>query len=306
MPRALSTGEVAGIVDEYRNATHNALDAGFDGVELHAASGYLPEQFLSSSTNHRTDRYGGTLVNRARFILEVVAGMASAGGSGRVGIKISPEMNFNDIRDATPADTYRYLVKQLDLLNLAYLHVARSKSELDYPALLKPLFHGHYLHGGGLTRETALALVERGQADGVVFGSLLLANPDLVQRFSWMHHSIHRTATRFIRRVQPDTSTTRRWHLPRRAMAGPNCVRFSFRHPFGKARGLVRSCLINACCQYDNARRGRRALARHDPRFALQRRVAELLARDGGLIHRPTFHDREHGHSLVVSAGGFG
>ncbi len=183
MPRALSTGEVAGIVDEYRNATHNALDAGFDGVELHAASGYLPEQFLSSSTNHRTDRYGGTLVNRARFILEVVAGMASAGGSGRVGIKISPEMNFNDIRDATPADTYRYLVKQLDLLNLAYLHVARSKSELDYPALLKPLFHGHYLHGGGLTRETALALVERGQADGVVFGSLLLANPDLVQRF---------------------------------------------------------------------------------------------------------------------------
>ena len=183
MPRALATDEVVAIVDEYRTATRNALDAGFDGVELHAASGYLPEQFLSSATNHRTDRYGGTLAHRARFILELIAAMTGEVGSERIGIKISPEMNFNDISDATPQDTYRYLVEQLAPLDLAYLHVARSKSAFDYRALLRPLFGGAYLQGGGLTRDTAQSLVEHGQADAVVFGSLFLANPDLVQRF---------------------------------------------------------------------------------------------------------------------------
>lgn len=183
MPRALTTDEVSDVVNEYRLATHNALEAGFDGVELHAASGYLPEQFLSSSTNQRTDRYGGSLANRARFILDVLEAMTAEAGSDRVGIKIAPEMGFNDISDATPQETYRYLVEQLATLKLAYLHVARTKSEFDYRAWLRPLFHGPYLQGGGLTRESAAALVEQGQADAVVFGSLYLANPDLVQRF---------------------------------------------------------------------------------------------------------------------------
>lgn len=183
MPRALTADEVAGVVDDYRAAARNALRAGFDGVELHAASGYLPEQFLSSSTNHRTDRYGGTLAHRARFILEVLAAMIDEVGSERVGIKISPEMNFNDISDATPQETYRYLVEQIDPLKLAYLHVARSKSAFDYRALLRPLFNGAYLHGGGMTKASAQALLEQGLADAVVFGSLYLANPDLVQRF---------------------------------------------------------------------------------------------------------------------------
>jgi N-ethylmaleimide reductase len=182
-PRALTTEEVGDVVNAYRIATHNALEAGFDGVELHAASGYLPEQFLSSSTNQRTDRYGGSLANRARFILEVLAAMTAEAGSDRVGIKISPEMGFNDISDATPQETYRYLVEQLAPLNLAYLHVARNKSEFDYRALLRPLFNGTYLHGGGLTKESAAAMIAQGDTDAAVFGSLYLANPDLNQRF---------------------------------------------------------------------------------------------------------------------------
>ena len=183
MPRALTTEEVSGVVNEYRIATRHALEAGFDGVELHAASGYLPEQFLSSSTNRRTDRYGGSLANRARFILEVLQAMAAEAGGDRVGIQIAPEMGFNDISDATPQETYRYLVEQLAPFKLAYLHVARTRSEFDYRALLRPLFQGPYLQGGGLTRDSAATLIAQGQADAVVFGSLYLANPDLVQRF---------------------------------------------------------------------------------------------------------------------------
>lgn len=183
MPRALTTDEVVGVVEDYRRATRNALEAGFDGVELHAASGYLPEQFLSSSTNQRTDRYGGSLEHRARFILEVLAAMSAEAGSDRVGIKISPEMGFNDISDATPQATYRYLVEQLAPLKLAYLHVARTKSAFDYRALLRPLFKGTYLQGGGLDQASASTLIAQGDADAAVFGSLYLANPDLLQRF---------------------------------------------------------------------------------------------------------------------------
>ena len=181
-PRALATDEIIAVVNEYRRATHNALQAGFDGVELHAAAGYLPEQFLSSKTNQRIDRYGGPTENRARFILQVLTAMTMEAGSGRVGIKISPEMGFNDISDATPQETYRYLVEQLAPLNLAYLHVAQKKAQFDYRALLRPLFKGPYLHGGGLTKDTAQALIAQGQADAAVFGNLYLANPDLIQR----------------------------------------------------------------------------------------------------------------------------
>lgn len=183
VPRALATDEVSGVVNEYRQATRNALEADFDGVELHAASGYLPEQFLSSGTNRRSDRYGGSLANRVRFIMEVLAAMTAEAGSRRVGIKISPEMGFNDISDVAPQETYRHLVEQLAPLDLAYLHVARGKSEFDYRALLRPLFDGTYLHGGGLTKATAQALIAQNHADAAVFGSLYLANTDLIQRF---------------------------------------------------------------------------------------------------------------------------
>ncbi|MFC0666520.1 alkene reductase [Azotobacter chroococcum] len=182
-PHALSVGEIASVIEGYRQAARRAVEAGFDGVELHAASGYLPEQFLSSGSNRRNDEYGGSLANRARFVLEVLSAMASEIGGDRVGIKISPEMNFNDIVDANPQETYTYLVEQLRGLDLAYLHVALFGASTDYHALLHPLFDGSYLIGGGLDQHSAESLLADGQADAAVFGSAFLANPDLPERF---------------------------------------------------------------------------------------------------------------------------
>lgn len=182
-PRALSVAEIAGVVDDYRQATRRALDAGFDGVELHAASGYLPEQFLSSGSNQRQDQYGGSVENRARFVLEVLSTMAAQAGADRVGIKISPEMNYNSITDGAPQETYAYLVDQLRGRGLAYLHVALFGAKVDYHALLRPRFDGAYLLGGGLTQDSAERTLAEGKADATVFGSAFLANPDLPERF---------------------------------------------------------------------------------------------------------------------------
>ncbi|MGF6753273.1 alkene reductase [Paraburkholderia sp. GAS42] len=182
-PRALRLDEIAGVVDEYRMATRRALEAGFDGVELHAASGYLPEQFLSSGSNQREDEYGGSVANRTRFVLEVLDAMVAEAGGDRVGIKISPEMNFNDISDAAPQETYTYLVERLRGFNLAYLHVALFGTSVDYHAMLRPRFDGAYLVGGGLDQAAAENLLAEGRADATVFGGAFLANPDLPERF---------------------------------------------------------------------------------------------------------------------------
>lgn len=182
-PHELSVDEIAGTIDDYRQATRRALQAGFDGVELHAASGYLPEQFLSSGSNQRQDQYGGSLEGRARFVLEVLAAMIAEAGADRVGIKISPEMNYNSITDAEPQQTYRYLVGKLHAMGLAYLHVALFGTQVDYHAMLRPLFGGTYLIGGGLTQESAEAFLAEGKGDAAVFGSAFLANPDLPERF---------------------------------------------------------------------------------------------------------------------------
>jgi N-ethylmaleimide reductase len=182
-PRALAISEIPAIVEDYRHATRLALETGFDGVELHAASGYLPEQFLSSETNLREDAYGGSIANRARFALEVLEAMTGEAGGDRVGIKISPEMKFNDIEDAQPVETYTHLVDQLARFGLAYMHVALFGTPTDYHGLLKPRFAGTYLLGGGLTRQTAGDLLASGKADAAVFGGLFLANPDLPERF---------------------------------------------------------------------------------------------------------------------------
>src|SRR5579864_2230902 len=182
-PRALRLDEIAGVVDEYRMATRHALEAGFDGVELHDASGYLPEQFLSSGSNHREDEYGGSMANRARFVLEALDAMMAEAGGDRVGIKISPEMNFNDISDAAPQETYTHLVEQLRGRNLAYLHVALFGTSVDYHTLLRPRFNGAYLIGGGLDQAAAENLLAEGRADATVFGGAFLANPDLPERF---------------------------------------------------------------------------------------------------------------------------
>lgn len=182
-PRELSLDEIAGVIADFRMATRRALEAGFDGIELHTASGYLPEQFLSSGSNQRQDQYGGSVANRARFVLEVLGAMAAEAGGDRIGIKISPEMGFNDCVDANPQETYTYLVEQLRGLNLAYLHVALFGAKADYHALLRPRFNGAYLIGGGLDQKSAEAALADGRADATVFGGAFLANPDLPERF---------------------------------------------------------------------------------------------------------------------------
>lgn len=182
-PRALETSEIPGIVAEYARAAARAIEAGFDGVELHAASGYLPMQFLSSGTNLRTDQYGGSAANRARFSIEALEAISKAVGAERVGIKISPEMAFNDISDANPQETYTTLVRAIGNTGLAYLHVGLFGTPVDYHGLLKPLFKGAYLAGGGLDQSKAEALIGAGRADAAVLGALFLANPDLPERF---------------------------------------------------------------------------------------------------------------------------
>lgn len=182
-PHVMTVSEIAEVVESYRQSARRAIEAGFDGVELHAASGYLPEQFLSTGSNQRDDQYGGSVENRARFVLEVLAAMVSEVGADRVGIKISPEMNFNGIVDANPQETYTYLVKQLRELKLAYLHVALFGAKFDYHSVLRPLFDGSYLIGSGQTKDGAESLIAEGKADAAVFGSAFLANPDLPERF---------------------------------------------------------------------------------------------------------------------------
>ncbi len=185
-PRALELAEIPEVIAQYAHAVRCALDAGFDGVELHAASGFLPMQFLCSGTNLRTDAYGGSAERRARFTLEALEAMAAVAGPGRVGIKISPESAHNDARDAAPVETYGTLVAEIAHLKPAYLHVAAAPgASADYHALLRPLFRGAYFAGGGLNRDSATELIASGRADAAVFGELFLANPDLPARFAY-------------------------------------------------------------------------------------------------------------------------
>jgi len=181
-PRGIELAEVPLVIEEYASATRNAVVAGFDGVELHAASGYLPNQFLSPGSNRRSDAYGGTIENRIRFVVETLEAMAAAAGSpGRVGIKVSPGMNFNDIHDDDPLPTCLALVKAIAPLRLAYLHVMRTGIAAE--AALRPAFPGTLLLGGGFLKDEANDVLADGRADAIVFGSSYLANPDLVKRF---------------------------------------------------------------------------------------------------------------------------
>ena len=183
-PRALELNEIPGVIEEYAQATRNALAAGFDGVELHSASGYLPMQFLSTGTNKRTDAYGGAVTNRIRFVVEALEAMiAAAGSSQRVGIKISPAMPFNDCTDDDPIETYTTLVKAISPLNLAYLHALRTTIPNTFE-LLRPLFKGPFAAGGGFDLEKGNALLGSGGADFIVFGKLMTSNPDLPHRFA--------------------------------------------------------------------------------------------------------------------------
>ncbi|HEX7887708.1 MAG TPA: alkene reductase [Phenylobacterium sp.] len=183
MPRALTTAEVQETIADYGRAARRAREAGFDAVELHCSTGYLPEQFLASKTNHRDDRYGGSIENRARFVIETLEALIEVMGADRVGIKLSPEFGFNDLTDATPQETYRHLVQTIAPMGLAYLNVALGNVDFDYHGLFRPLFPGSYLYGSGLTKGKADNLLESGAADAAVFGALFVANPDLPRRF---------------------------------------------------------------------------------------------------------------------------
>lgn len=192
-PRALETDEIAGIVADYAKAAENAKAAGFDAVELHGANGYLIDQFLRSGTNTRTDSYGGSVQNRNRFMLEVVAAVTDVLGGGRVGIRFSPNGTFNGMSDSDPASTFGYAVEQLNRFNLAFLHVIEplvDDHHMSPPSgatrvagLLRQLFKGPYILNGGITRELGDKLIAEGAADAVAFGVPFISNPDLVERF---------------------------------------------------------------------------------------------------------------------------
>lgn len=190
MPRALALDEMAGIVEDYRRAARRAQDAGFDGVEVHAANGYLLEQFLRDSTNHRDDRYGGSIENRARLTLEVVDAVTGVWGAGRVGLRLSPlSTAIGDIAlDSTPQATHEYLVRRLGERGLAYLHVVEGQMHGDHTTAaidleaLKRAFGGAYIANNGYDRARALSATASGQADMVAFGRAFIGNPDLVAR----------------------------------------------------------------------------------------------------------------------------
>lgn len=190
VPRALRTDEVPALIEEFRQGAKNAKAAGFDGVEVHGANGYLLDQFLEDGTNDRKDQYGGNVENRARLLLEVIAAVTEVWGSDRVGVRLSPGGTFNDMCDCHPQETFGYVVRKLAPLNLAYLHLiepAPPQGEHPMPDLsarfFRPLYPGTLIVAGGYTLERANAALRSGMADLVAFGQLYLANPDLVERF---------------------------------------------------------------------------------------------------------------------------
>jgi len=189
-PRALESGEIPGIIQQYRDAARNALAAGFDGVEIHAANGYLIEQFLRDSTNKRTDAYGGSRENRARFLLEVIEAVTGVCGGERVGIRLSPLSTVNDIGpDSDPEATYGYVVERLNDFGLVYIHIIEglTRGPREVPGgfdlqNLRRSFKGLYIANNGYDLALALEARRRNLADLVAFGRLYIANPDLVER----------------------------------------------------------------------------------------------------------------------------
>lgn len=186
-PRALRTDELPAIVDQYRQAAKRARDAGFDGVEIHAANGYLLDQFLRDGTNRRNDNYGGSLENRARLLMEVLSAVLEIWEPVHVGVRISPENPYNDMHDSNPQTTFEFVARALSGKGLGYLHVVEGdmgsdERSLDYRQI-RDHFDGYYMANGAYDKVRAQAAIRRGDADMVSFGKLLLANPDLVQRF---------------------------------------------------------------------------------------------------------------------------
>lgn len=189
-PRTLETDEISGIIEQFRKGAENALAAGFDGVEIHGANGYLLDQFLRDGTNKRTDQYGGSIENRARLHLEVTEAVVSVWGADRVGMRLSPSGTFNSMHDSNPEATFGYLVEALNRFGLAYLHLLES-SEADLrhggtavpTTYFRQIFKGTLMTNAGYDREKGDAVLASGGADLVSFGTLFIANPDLPERF---------------------------------------------------------------------------------------------------------------------------
>ncbi|MFV8324834.1 alkene reductase [Flavobacterium sp. ZS1P14] len=190
-PRALTTIEVKQIIQDYKQAAVNAMEAGFDGVELHAAFGYLPNEFLAESANQRTDEYGGTIENRNRFVLEIMQEMVNTIGSNKVAIRLSPTNTFNAMEHSDPVSQYTPLIAELNKMPLAYIHLMNAMAPLDnYPHYPKNVMETFgrlsnlpIIANAGYSRETGEAELEKGIAKMISYGSLFLANPDLPRRF---------------------------------------------------------------------------------------------------------------------------
>jgi N-ethylmaleimide reductase len=190
--RALSIPEIASIVEDYRRAAERAQDAGFEGVELHSANGYLLDQFLQDGSNKRTDEYGGSIENRSRFLLEVVSALTSVWGGERVAVRIGPNGTWNGMSDSNPDALFTYVAQQLNRFGLAYLHIIEPRVKGNVvihegqaavaSGQLRKIFTGKILAAGGFEPDSAESIVEKGDADAVTFGRYFVSNPDLPRR----------------------------------------------------------------------------------------------------------------------------
>jgi len=183
-PRALETAEIPGVVEAYRKAAMNAQMAGFDGVEIHGANGYLLDQFLQDSTNKRTDDYGGPVQNRARLMLEVTDAVLSVWDAGLVGMHLAPRMDAHDVGDSDRLGTFSYVARELGARGIAFICAREHKAADWIGPQLKTIFGGVYIANEGFTQESAHAALDAGEADAVAFGKLYIANPDLAERFA--------------------------------------------------------------------------------------------------------------------------
>ncbi|MGA2551519.1 MAG: alkene reductase [Burkholderiaceae bacterium] len=182
-PRALALDEIPLIVAAFRRGAENAQRAGFDGVEVHGANGYLLDQFLQDKSNHRTDAYGGPVENRARLLLEVVDACIAIWGEGRVGVHLAPRGDAHDMGDSDRTTTFSYVARELGRRRIAFICAREALGEDRLGPTLKKAFGGAYIANEGFTQESAQTLIDQGDADGVAFGKLFIANPDLPRRF---------------------------------------------------------------------------------------------------------------------------
>ena len=183
VPRELTVDEIKAIVQDFAAAARNGIEAGFDGIEIHGANGYLIQQFLSTNVNKRTDEYGGTIENRSRFLFEVVMAVTEAIGSERTGLRLSPGGEFNDIKEDDAEELYDYVVRKLNDYKLAYLHIGTFDQNRNWHPVLRPIVESLYFAGVGFDKASGETLLGADGADAIVYGKWFLANPDLPERF---------------------------------------------------------------------------------------------------------------------------